>query len=57
MSRFDNKPLIPFGETWAKNLGLAENLVLHQKKYGGRIFSGSDKTLKVAKIYDLGFVG
>ena len=37
-----------FFKTWAKNLRLAKSLVVHQKKYGGRIFSGSDETLKVA---------
>ena len=57
MSRFDHKPLIPFFKTWAKNLGLAENLVFQQKNLLKEFFSGSDKTLKVAKIYDLGFVG
>ena len=31
MSRFDNKPLISFLKTWAKNLGLAENLVFLKK--------------------------
>ena len=58
MSPFDNKPLKTFLKTQANNLKLAENVVFNKKKYVGRIFSGSDKTLKVAKkIYDFGFVG
>ena len=57
MSRFDNKSLNTFFKTWAQNLELAENFIFHKKKYGGRIFSQSYKTLKVAKNYDLGFVG
>ena len=31
MSPFDNKPLKTFLKTWAKNLGLAENVVFHKK--------------------------
>ena len=52
MSRFDNKPLNTFFKTWAQNLELAENLIVHQKKYGGIIFFP-----EVAKNYDLGFAG
>ena len=57
MSRFDNKPLNPFFKTWAQNLELAENLIFHKKNMVVEFFSGSDKTLKVAKNYDLCFVG
>ena len=45
-----------FFKTWAENIELAENFIFH-KKNGGRIFSGSDETLKVTKNYELGFVG
>ena len=33
------------------------HLIFHQKNMVVEFFSGSDKTLKVAKNYDLGFVG
>ena len=57
MSQFDNKPLNTSFKTWAQNLELAENSICFIKKNGVRIFSESDKTLKVAKNYDVGFIG
>ena len=58
MSPFDNKPLKTFFKTWAKNLGLAENVVFHKKKYGSRIFFPEvTKPFKWQKTYDLGSVG
>ena len=59
MSRLDNKPLNTFFKTWAQNLELEENLIFHKKNMVVEFFSESDKSdkiLKVAKNYDLGFV-
>ena len=56
--QFDNEPLNTFFKTWEKSLRLGENLVFRQQKnMEVPIFSRSDETLKVAKIYDLGVVG
>ena len=58
MSRFENKSLDTFFKAWAKNLGLAENLVFHKKNMMVKNKAGSDKTIKVGgKVKDLGFFG
>ena len=57
MSWFDNKAPNIFFKTWAQNLEIAEIFIFHKKNMVAEFFSGSDKTLKVAKNYDLGFVG
>ena len=57
MSRLDNKPQNTFLKNWAKNLGLADNLVFQSKNIVVELFFPElTKPQKWQKICDLGFI-